>query len=63
MKEIIIILESGEEIACGHARSLFSYFLGTINKVIVPIHGNKGYVLIKNMYHEGLDQYVSYKAV
>ena len=63
MKKVIIILESGEEIECGYARSLFSYFMGAFNRILVPIQGDKAYVLIKNIYHEELDQYVSYKIV
>lgn len=62
MKKIILILESGEEILCGQASSLYNYLLTKLNQHIVPLHGNREYALVKNLYSEEYDQFVVYKA-
>jgi hypothetical protein len=63
MKKIVMILESGEEIVLGHATSLFKYLLNKIGYPIVPIHGNREYSLIKNIYDNKHKQFVTYKSV
>lgn len=57
-----MILESGEEIFCGYASSIFTFFLGQ-GKTYVPMSGNKEYVLIKNIYNPDRHQIVSYKSI
>lgn len=63
MKKIFMILESGEEIFCGFATSIFKYLLSTYEFRIVPMSGNREYVLIRNVYNHERNQIVSYKSV
>jgi hypothetical protein len=63
MKKIVLVLNSGEEIVLGHATSLFKYLLRIESRVIVPIHGNRDYSIVKNVYNKMCDQYVTYKAI
>jgi hypothetical protein len=62
MKKIILVLDSGEEIILGHASSLFKFLLNYIGNVIVPIHGNREYTLVKNIYDENHNQFVTYRS-
>jgi hypothetical protein len=63
MKKIIMVLESGEEIFCGVARSVYKYLKATYNVKITPLHGDKQYALVKNVYSNEHDQLVSFKSV
>lgn len=62
MKKIYIILEDSTEIFVGMAESIYEWILAIHDMVIVPFHGNKNYNIVKNVYNEGYDQYVTYKA-
>jgi hypothetical protein len=62
MKEIIIILESGEEIFSGFATSLYKHLLFLYGGKYVPLNGNRDYTCIKNMYNPHHKQFVTYKA-
>jgi hypothetical protein len=63
MKQIILVLESGEEVLCGYAKSVFKYFKLMRGEKIVPMNGDKKYTVIRNLYDDNRKQYVSYKAV
>lgn len=58
-----MILESGEEVLCGYARSVFKYFKMMHNVRLVPLNGDKNYVLIRNIYDYDRKQYVTYKSL
>ena len=62
MKKIVLILSTGDSIFCGMASSLMSYLLVRTEQILVPLHGNRDYVSIKNIYCEELQQYVTYVA-
>ena len=63
MKKIILVLESGEEILCGYARSIFKYYKKMTGIRLTPLSGDKGYVQIRNVYDFERDQLVTYKAI
>jgi hypothetical protein len=63
MKKIVMILESGEEILCGYARSIFKYYKKMTGLKLVPMNGDKNYTQIRNLYDHNLNQFVTYKAV
>ena len=56
-------MESGEEIVLGYSTSLFRYLLNNRKEIIVPIHGNRNYTIVKNIYNDMCDQFVTYKSV
>jgi hypothetical protein len=62
MKKISIKLASGETIFCGMASSLLSYLLVRMEQIFVPLHGNREYVVIHNIYCEELKDFVTYIA-
>ena len=63
MKKIILVLESGEEILIGYARSVFKYFKMMYGYKLVPLNGDKKYIQIRNVYDEDRKQFVTYKSV
>lgn len=63
MRKIVMILESGEEIFCGFATSVFKYLQGVYQCNIVPLHGNREYAMVRNIYNEERRQLVSYKSI
>ncbi len=58
-----MILDSGEEIFCGFATSVYKYLLAAYKAKYVPLNGDKQYVLIRNMYSPDKNQIVSYKSI
>jgi hypothetical protein len=62
MKKISIKLSSGEVIFCGMASSLLSYLLVHMEQILVPLHGNRDYVVIHNIYCEEHKAFVTYIA-
>lgn len=63
MKEIFIVLESGEEIFSGFATSVYKHLLFMYGGKYVPLSGNKEYTCIRNMYSPYYNQLVTYKSV
>lgn len=61
MRKIIMILESGEEIFCGVATNVFKYLQSAYGGNFVPLHGNRDYAIIRNVYDQKRNQLVSYK--
>ena len=57
-----MILESGEEILCGYARSIFKYYRKMTGLTIVPLNGDKNYTQIRNLYDFDRKQFVTYRA-
>ena len=63
MKKIILVLESGEEILCGYARSIFKYYRKMTGIRLIPLNGDKSYIQIRNVYDYERNQLVTYKAI
>lgn len=57
-----MILESGEEIYCGFSTNIFKYLQSVFGANFVPLHGNRDYAVIKNIYSEEHNQLVSFKS-
>jgi len=63
MKKIYIILENGMKEFLGYSDSLYDWFFYAEDRIIVPFHGNSAYALVKNIYNEQYNQFVTYKSV
>lgn len=57
-----MILESGEEILCGYASSVYLYLLAHEGQ-FVPMSGNRNYTVIRNLYNSKKNQFVTYKSI
>ena len=63
MKKIFIVLEDLTEVFVGMASSIYEWIFTIEDRIIVPFHGHNDYVIVKNVYNEAYDQYVTYKAI